>query len=527
MSIRSTNRSFQVVRPGGRPPLVRETARTLMSSQQKIVVSLLLGLLAADAIFMGPIHALIVLIAVCQIFYLAFVGLKLVLGVASINHKTPSTSNLPGLDDPTLPVVTILVPLFDEAEVVRRLVRALDRLQYPKHLLQELLLLEEVDQETKAAIRALRLPAHFQAIVVPDMQPRTKPKACDVGLAYARGDLCVIYDGEDRPDPYQLLKAVAAFRQAPPDVACVQSVLQFWNLDTNLITRMYWVEYVFHFRFILTGMARLGLTPPLGGTSNVFRTEALHRIAVPPQMLRKGGLDPDVLPIVAAWDPWNVAEDADIAGALARAGYKIWIIDSYTLEEASHRARVATRQRARWGKGYFQSGLVHTRRPLTAMRQMGRWNFAVYNLTMIGTPISLMINPIFWGLTIAYLAARQTWTTSWLAVDITGVAVFIEHLFPPAIFYAGVFTAVVGNFVLFYALMLACLSREEHGNVKYMFLVPFWWAFSSYAMWKGVLELARRSTRSHWHKTPHGHDAAREEDVIERLMDQERVSTTS
>jgi chorismate mutase len=46
-------------------------------------------------------------------------------------------------------------------------------------------------------------------------------------------------------------------------------------------------------------------------------------------------------------------------------------------------------------------------------------------------------------------------------------------------------------------------------------------------MWKGVLELARRSTRSHWHKTPHGHDAAREEDVIERLMDQERVSTTS
>jgi cellulose synthase/poly-beta-1,6-N-acetylglucosamine synthase-like glycosyltransferase len=526
MSRRSSTRSLRVVRPGDRPPLKRETARTLMSPQQKTVVALLLGLLVADAVVLGPIHALIVVIAACQLFYLAFVGLKLVLGVASVNHKTPSTSNLPSLDDPALPVVTVLVPLFKEAEVVRQLVRAIDRLHYPKHLLQVLLLLESVDQETQAAIRALRLPAHFQSIVVPDRQPRTKPKACDVGLAYARGDLCVIYDGEDRPDPQQLLKAVAAFRQAPPDVACVQSVLQFWNLDTNLITRMYWVEYVFHFRFILTGMARLGLTPPLGGTSNVFRTEALHRIAIPPQTLREGGLDPDELPIVAAWDPWNVAEDADIAGALARAGYKIWIIDSYTLEEASHRARVATKQRARWGKGYFQSGLVHTRRPLTAMRQMGGWNFAVYNLTMLGTPISLMINPIFWGLTIAYLAARQTWTP-WIGADIGGVAAFIEQLFPTAIFYAGVFTAVVGNFVLFYALMLACLSREEHDNVKYMFLVPIWWAFSSYAMWKGVLELARGNTRSHWHKTPHGHDAAREEGVIERLMDQERVSRTS
>ena len=52
----------------------------------------------------------------------------------------------------------------------------------------------------------------MRIVVVPDGQPRTKPKACNVGLSFAHGEFLVIYDAEDRPDPDQLRKAVAAFR---------------------------------------------------------------------------------------------------------------------------------------------------------------------------------------------------------------------------------------------------------------------------------------------------------------------------
>ena len=50
-----------------------------------------------------------------------------------------------------------------------------------------------------------------------------------MGLARARGEFCVIFDAEDRPEPDQLRKAVAAFGSLPPWVVCVQAELQYWN----------------------------------------------------------------------------------------------------------------------------------------------------------------------------------------------------------------------------------------------------------------------------------------------------------
>ena len=69
-----------------------------------------------------------------------------------------------------------------------------------------------------------------------------------------------------------------------------------------------------HFEFVLRGMARLGLVPPLGGTSNIFVTRVLHEIAISADKLVAGGIPREVAEqMVGAWDPWCVAEDADIA----------------------------------------------------------------------------------------------------------------------------------------------------------------------------------------------------------------------
>ena len=77
------------------------------------------------------------------------------------------------------------------------------------------------------------MPAFFRIIVVPDGQPRTKPKACNVGLGFAHGEFLVIFDAEDRPDPDQLRKAVAMFRAAGPDLVCVQGRAQLPQLATR------------------------------------------------------------------------------------------------------------------------------------------------------------------------------------------------------------------------------------------------------------------------------------------------------
>jgi cellulose synthase/poly-beta-1,6-N-acetylglucosamine synthase-like glycosyltransferase len=495
---------LRVMRPGDHIPLRRDTAQRLLSRGQVAFLAALAAAMTAQALAMSWLALLATVVAALQLFYLAFVGLKIWLTLAGLRDSKPVRHPLPAKDQADLPVITVLLPIVREKrKVLEKLFRAVDEVHYRKDRLQVIALLEAHDAATVEIVEQMDLPYYVQVLVVPSVGPRTKPKACNVGLREARGEYCVIWDTEDRPEPKQLLKAVAAFRAAPDDVVCLQARLVFWNMSSNVVTRMYGVEYIAHFDYILRGMARLGLVPPLGGTSNIFKTAALREIAIPATELRRAGLDPDELPMVAAWDPWNVTEDADIAGWLARAGYRVEMIDSWTFEESPRNLIKAKNQRARWGKGYAQAGCVHTRRPLTTLRQMGPKNFLAYNLLMLGTPLSLMVNPIFWGMTIFYFTTRPA---------------FIEELFPPAIFYIGGVTMVVGNFLLFYQLIMACIHRHEYDSVKYMVFAPAWWAFTSYSMWKGVLELVLPGMRFAWHVTEHGvEEDGSEEGAIERL----------
>ena len=131
------------------------------------------------------------------------------------------------------PMYTILCPLYKEAQVVPQFVQAMQALDYPQDKLQILFLTEEHDRETRAAICALSLPAHFQILVVPDGMPRTKPRACNYGLLHATGSYTVIYDAENIPDPLQLKKALLAFANSDLQTVCVQAKLNFYNSTQN------------------------------------------------------------------------------------------------------------------------------------------------------------------------------------------------------------------------------------------------------------------------------------------------------
>ena len=251
------------------------------------------------------------------------------------------------IEDAELPVYTLLVPLYREANMLGGLTRALSRLDYPAAKLDIKLILEAVDAETIAAARALDLPGNVEILVVPDLHPRTKPKALNYALPFARGDYLVIYDAEDRPERDQLRKALAAFRQGPPNLACLQSKLNLYNADDNWLTRQFTIEYGALFDGLLPALDRLRLPIPLGGTSNHFRVAALKWLM--------------------AWDPFNVTEDADLGTRLARSGYRCQVLSSTTFEEAPVKFVSWLRQRTRWIKGYMQTWLVHMRQPAKAV----------------------------------------------------------------------------------------------------------------------------------------------------------------
>src|ERR1044072_8234291 len=114
---------------------------------------------------------------------------------------------------------------------------------------------------------------------------------------------------------------------------------------------MFAIEYATLFDVTNPALARFDLPVPLGGTSNHFRRSVLQDL---------GG-----------WDAWNVTEDADLGIRLAAAGYRVADLPSSTHEEAPNHLRAWLRQRPRWMKGFLQVSVTHSRRPLTAWRQLG------------------------------------------------------------------------------------------------------------------------------------------------------------
>jgi cellulose synthase/poly-beta-1,6-N-acetylglucosamine synthase-like glycosyltransferase len=214
-------------------------------------------------------------------------------------RRAPSKPARPRVPDAELPLYTILVPLYREANMLAPLTAALARLDYPAAKLDIKLILEAVDVETIAVARSLTLPGNVEVVVVPDLHPRTKPKALNYALPLARGEYLVIYDAEDRPERDQLRKAIAAFQEGPPNLACLQAKLDLYNATENWLTRQFTIEYDALFDGLLPALDRLQLPIPLGGTSNHFRVSALKWLM--------------------AWDPFNVTEDADLGTGSARS----------------------------------------------------------------------------------------------------------------------------------------------------------------------------------------------------------------
>ena len=358
-----------------------ECAREILTRSQKVcgVVVIAAGLIA---LAINPIGAVIAFNIVTVTFYLTFSAyrLKLIYNSLARGSCLPiSGAEVAALDERRLPVFTVLVPLYHEAAVVAELVAAIERLSYPRTKLDVRLLCEADDDETIDAIDALHLPPHFHLVVVPDGEPRTKPKACNYGLAQARGELTVIYDAEDRPDPDQLRRVVAAFVNGDEHIVCVQCKLNYYNQDQNLLTRWFTTEYSMWFDLFLPGLDSIDAPIPLGGTSNHFVTAQLREL---------GG-----------WDPYNVTEDADLGIRLSRAGYSTTMIDSTTYEEANPLVTNWIRQRSRWVKGYIQTWLVHMRHPLELGRALGWRRFWSFQFVVGGTFIGFLLNPVYWALT--------------------------------------------------------------------------------------------------------------------------------
>ncbi|WP_368484132.1 glycosyltransferase [Phaeobacter sp. HF9A] len=425
-----------------------------------VLMLIVLGLLSAPALMTTLLSGL-TLLTLLAFTLLRATGL---LAAARLPQTAPDPPTTPPEE---LPLISVMVPLYREAEIGRHLLRRLCRLTYPRHRMEVLLVLEEQDEVTRHAVKCADLPDWFRVIEVPRDGPlTTKPRAMNYALNFCHGDIIGIWDAEDAPEPDQLERVAAAFAKAQPRVACLQGVLDFYNPDRNWISRCFTLEYAGWFRVLLQGIAGLRLVVPLGGTTLFVRRVALDSLG--------------------AWDAHNVTEDADLGVRLARAGYHTEMLPTATYEEANSQILPWIKQRSRWLKGFMMTYMVHMRRPRRLFTDLGCARFLGFQAFFLGTIGQFLLAPVLWSF--------------WL------IALGLPHpsaplLSPPLLILAAT------SLILFEALNICVwiVGARASGRPRLAFwapMMPIYFLMGCLAAYKALWEVF--VAPFFWDKTAHG-----------------------
>ena len=414
---------------------------------------------------LSPLTGFVVLSVWAIITLAANTLLKAAAAIVGVFSRPTDADTLP-IDPQELPIFTILIPLYKEKAIASQLLDRIKLIDYPRDKLDICLVMEIDDETTREALRQITLPTWLRPILVSKGTLKTKPRAMNYALDFARGSLVGVYDAEDAPAPDQLRKAARHFANRGDKVACLQGVLDYYNAPANWLTRCFTLEYAGWFRVVLPGLERLGLVVPLGGTTLFFRRNVLERIG--------------------AWDAHNVTEDADLGVRLARHGYRTELIATTTQEEANGRFWPWIKQRSRWLKGYAITYGVHMRDPGLLYRELGARRFWGFQILFAGTLSQFVLAPVlwsFWVMPFGVAHPMATYLQGWVLISVVGLFIISE----------------LTNMFVF---ALGVTKAKKMWLIKWIPTMHFYFPMAAVAAYKGFYELTCKPF--YWDKTAHG-----------------------
>ncbi len=127
------------------------------------------------------------------------------------------------------------------------------------------------------------------------------------------------------------------------------------------------------------------------------------------------------------------------------------------------------------------------RHPVKLWRELGPAAFFSLQMTIGGSLLCFLFNPIYWLMTIVWLLTHSP---------------VISALFPPVIYLLGSFCLIGANFVFIYMSVAACMQRGYYDIVKYALLTPIYWLMMSIGAYKAFGQII--VAPHYWEKTSHG-----------------------
>jgi len=237
------------------------------------------------------------------------------------------------LDNISLPRVTVQLPIYNERFVVKELLQAVGRLNYPKEKLQ-IQILDDSTDETKDICRRQVDLLTAAGINVEYLHRHNrigyKAGALQEGIKSAEGEFIAIFDADFVPAPDFLINTLLYFRSE--NTGLVQTRWGHLNGSYSWITRVQELGLNGHFLIDQEGRDNAGLFINFNGTAGVWRKKCI---------LDSGG-----------WQYDTLTEDLDLSYRAQMKGWKLqYCAEIVTPAELPFLLSSLRTQQFRWVKG--------------------------------------------------------------------------------------------------------------------------------------------------------------------------------
>ena len=324
-------------------------------------------------------------------------------------------------EDHSLPMISVVVPAYNEGLVIQPAIRSLLLLDYPNF---EILVIDDGSTDDTYE-KAMAVAKEQQAIPVRVITKRNggKAEALNTGMTLARGEFVLNMDGDSKLSTNTLRVCIRHFDD--PRVGAVAGNVKVINRE-NMWTNIQALEYVEGLAMARKAQSFMRAVNIIPGPLGMFRKTVLQEV---------GGYDHDTF-----------AEDCDLTLKLLVNGWHITFEPEATaLVETPSRLLDLLKQRYRWTRGILQATRKHSH-ALWNPRKAGINCFIMWYMLFEGImwPFSTVVGNLFFiyiGLQYGIVSLLFFWWLQLTMLDLVSAAycVVIEEEDPSLIFYAVMF----------------------------------------------------------------------------------------
>ena len=235
------------------------------------------------------------------------------------------------------PRVTIQLPIYNERYVVKRLIKAVCKIDYPADLLEVQVLDDSTDDTVeiaRATIQEMKARGVDIVHVRRDNRSGFKAGALKEGLNTAKGELIAVFDADFIPNRDFLKESVPYFIN--PQIGMLQIRWGHINSDYSLLTRAQSIGIDGHFGIEQASRAWSGFFMNFNGTAGVWRKITIQEA---------GG-----------WQADTLTEDLDLSYRAQLKGWKLMFAPQVVCPaEIPVTINAFKSQQHRWAKGSIQT----------------------------------------------------------------------------------------------------------------------------------------------------------------------------